>query len=27
VESLALNFLVRKEVREKQGFPLGLSQS
>jgi len=26
-ESLALNFLVRKEVREKQGFPLGQSQS
>ena len=25
-ESLALNFLVRKEVREKQGFPLGRSQ-
>ena len=27
VESLALNFLVRKDVREKQGFPLGLKQS
>lgn len=26
-ESLALNFLVRKEVREKQGFPLGQRQS
>jgi len=26
-ESLVLNFLVRKEVREKQGFPLGRSQS
>ena len=25
-ESLALNFLVRKEVQEKQGFPLGRSQ-
>jgi len=27
VESLALNFLVRKEVREKQGFPLGREQA
>ena len=26
-ESLALNFLVRKDVREKQGFPLGMRQS
>jgi radical SAM superfamily enzyme YgiQ (UPF0313 family) len=26
-ESLILNFLVRKEVREKQGFPLGQNQS
>jgi radical SAM superfamily enzyme YgiQ (UPF0313 family) len=27
VESLALNFLVRRDVREKQGFPLGQDQS
>ncbi|WP_321476134.1 radical SAM protein [uncultured Paludibaculum sp.] len=27
VESLALNFLVRKDVLEKQGFPLGRGQS
>lgn len=27
VESLALNFLVRKDVQEKQGFPLGMRQS
>jgi len=26
-ESMILNFLVRKEVREKQGFPLGKNQS